>query len=140
MIELSRFAWKRKIRSLLRRGHGRVSHSDGHSVVRAKKKPVTYTTVPAGWPSSRWCSSWFEKLSSLNISGGAAVSDQRKEKSLQTQNGFGGIVQLGMAKPPTKAPFFYLVGVSYLRSIKIEPMIREVSHRFIGSASLRLAL
>ena len=42
---------------------------------------------------------------------------------------------MGMAKPPTKAPFFYLVGVSCLCSIKIEPIIREVSHRFIGSAS-----
>lgn len=23
------------------------------------KKPVTYTTAPAGWPSPRWCSFWF---------------------------------------------------------------------------------
>lgn len=38
MIELSRFARKRKIRSLLRRGLGGVSHSDGHSVVRDKKE------------------------------------------------------------------------------------------------------
>ena len=35
---------------------------------------------------------------------------------------------------------FYLVGVSYLCSIKTEPMICEVSHKFIGSASMCLAL
>ena len=38
MIELSRFARKQKIRSLLRRGLGGVSHSDGHSVVKGKKE------------------------------------------------------------------------------------------------------
>ena len=24
-----------------------------------RKKPVAYTTTPAGWPSPRWCSFWF---------------------------------------------------------------------------------
>lgn len=31
------------------------------------KKPVTYTTAPAGRPSSRWCSFWFVYVTSLSV-------------------------------------------------------------------------
>ncbi len=50
VIELSRFAWKRKIRSLLRREVlAQLSLSDGHSVVRGKKEAGTQThQTPAG--------------------------------------------------------------------------------------------
>ena len=45
-----------------------------------------------------------------------------------------------MAKLPTEPRFFYSVGLSYLFCIKKEPMICELPHKFIGSASVRLAL
>ncbi|WP_207734815.1 hypothetical protein [Sellimonas intestinalis] len=45
-----------------------------------------------------------------------------------------------MSNQPTKAPFFYLVGCATNSEKKREPMICEFLHKFIGSASLRLAL
>jgi hypothetical protein len=67
--------------------------------------------------------------------------DQHKENpsKLKTENG--GISHIGMTKLPTEAPFFYSVDLSNLFYIqKKEPMICELSHKFIGSASARLDL
>ena len=76
----------------------------------------------------------------------SAASDEQRcghirpthKKSLQTLNGLGGMhyVCLGVTEPPTKAPFFYLVGCAakYILITK-EPTSCEVSHKFIGSAS-----
>ena len=40
----------------------------------AKKKPATYTTAPAGWPSPRWCSFWFVYVTGLYCSISIAYS------------------------------------------------------------------
>lgn len=67
--------------------------------------------------------------------------DQHKENpsKLKTENG--GISHIGMTKLPTEAPFFLFGGlVQPILYKKKEPMNCELPHKFIGSASVRLAL
>ena len=49
----------------------------------------------------------------LLMSSVAVILDQHIKKSLQTLNGLGGLHYfcLGVTEQPTKAPFFYLVGL-----------------------------
>ena len=81
----------------------------------------------------------------------SAASDEQRcghirpthKKSLQTLNGLGGLHYfcLGVTEQPTKAPFFYLVGCAAKFNIKERADdLCEFPHKFIGSASLRLAL
>ena len=72
----------------------------------------------------------------------AVICDHRIKNPSKLENGFRGKLNfhLGMFILPTKAPFFYLMGCATNSVKKKEPMICEFSHKFIGSASLRLAL
>ncbi len=80
----------------------------------------------------------------------SATSDEQRcghirpthKKALQTLNGLGGLRYfcLGVTEQPNKAPFFIWWAVLSNFSIIKEPTSCEVSHKFIGSASVRLAL
>jgi hypothetical protein len=80
----------------------------------------------------------------------SAASDEQRcghirpthKKSLQTLNGLRGLryFRLGVTEQPTKAPFFIWWAVLPNLLMKKEPTSCEVSHKFIGSASMRLAL
>ena len=71
------------------------------------------------------------------------IKDDSKNKKnpskLKTENG--GISHIGMTKLPTEAPFFLFGGrVQPILYKKKEPMNCKLPRKFIGSASVRLAL